>query len=86
MLKLKIALIAVTALSGTMLSSASAMPVTNLAAAAQESSAIQNVRLVCGPYRCWWQPNYFYPRYRAWAYEGPRYRYWHRYGWHRRWW
>lgn len=79
MLNLKIALIAVTALSAAMLSSASAMPVSNLAASAQESSDIQNVRVVCGPYRCWWRPNYFYPRHRYSAYDDPRYRYWHRY-------
>jgi hypothetical protein len=72
-------------LVGVMLSwgSASAMPVGGLAAAAHESSAeIQNVRVVCGPYRCWWQPNYYY--------WGPRYRYWGRpyaYRWgYRRWW
>jgi hypothetical protein len=82
--QLKMALIAVTALSGAMLSSASAMPVSNLAAAAQESSDIQNVRVVCGPFRCWWQPNYYYyPRYRYW---GPRYHWWYRrWWWHRRW-
>jgi hypothetical protein len=37
------------------------------------------VRVVCGPYRCWWRPNYFYPRHRYSAYDDPRYRYWHRY-------
>jgi hypothetical protein len=75
--QLKMALIAVIALSGATLGSASAMPVSNLAAAAQESSDIQNVRVVCGPFRCWWQPNYYW---------GPRYHWWYRrWWWHRRW-
>jgi hypothetical protein len=84
---LKIALVAATALLGaTFVSrSASAMPVGGLAAATNElSAAIQNVRWVCGPYRCWWQPNYAY------GYWGPRFRYWgpraYAYRWgHRRW-
>ena len=47
---------------------AHAMPVGDLAAASAEiSDGIQNVRWVCGPYRCWWRPNYF-------AY-GPRFYY-----------
>jgi hypothetical protein len=60
---LNIAMVAVTALLGAMLVSraASAMPVSDLAAASGELSAdIQKVRWVCGPYRCWWQPNYYY--------------------------
>ena len=86
---LKMALIVATALFGaTLISrSASAMPVSDLAAAANELSGdVQNVRWVCGPYRCWWQPNYY--AYRDW---GPRYRYWgprpYAYRWgHRGWW
>ncbi len=40
---------------------ASALPAGNLAAATAElSTDIQNVAWVCGPYRCWWQPNYYY--------------------------
>jgi hypothetical protein len=86
---LKIALVVATALGGTCLisGSASALPVSGLAAASKETSTeIQNVRWVCGPYRCWWQPNYY-----AYRYWGPRYRYWgpraYAYRWgHRRWW
>lgn len=49
---------------------ASAMPVTNLAGATP--GQVENVRWVCGPYRCWWRPNYYYgPRF----YAAPRYRY-----------
>jgi hypothetical protein len=40
------------------------------------SSNVEQVRWVCGPYRCWWRPNYYYGYY-GW---GPRWRY----GW-RRW-
>ena len=62
---------------------AAAMPIANLPAAAP--GHVENVRWVCGPYRCWWRPNYYAygPRFYAAprAYWGPRYR--HRYG--RRW-
>jgi hypothetical protein len=82
---LKIAIIAATAVFGATLVSASAMPVSNLAVAGRDLSAdVQNVGWVCGPYRCWWQPNYYAHRY-----WGPRYRYWgpRAYAWgHRRWW
>ena len=58
---------------------ASAMPANGLASAATQAAAtngVQDVRYVCGPYRCWWRPGYNY-------YVGPRhYWYWHR----RHWW
>ena len=41
---------------------AAAMPVGNLAAAANELSVTENVAWVCGPYRCWWTPSYYYYR------------------------
>jgi hypothetical protein len=28
-------------------------------ATARVADEIQNVRWVCGPYRCWWRPNYY---------------------------
>jgi hypothetical protein len=28
-------------------------------------SSLENVRWVCGPFRCWWRPNYY-------AFYGPR--------------
>jgi hypothetical protein len=64
---------------------AAALPVDNLARATQPN--IEQVRWVCGPYRCWFAPNYYYgygPRYYGYgprfyaaprAYWGPRYRY-----------
>jgi hypothetical protein len=45
---------------------ASAMPANGLAPAATQAAAIngvQDVRYVCGPYRCWWRPGYYGPRY-----------------------
>jgi hypothetical protein len=39
---------------------AGAVPVSNLAAAAEELSTTQNVAWVCGPFRCWWTPRYRY--------------------------
>jgi hypothetical protein len=49
--------------------SASAMPVGALRSAAEAVQVTpENVRWVCGPYRCWWRPNYLYAR----PYWGPR--------------
>ena len=62
---------------------AAAMPVDNIARATQANANVEQVHWVCGRYRCWWRPNYYYhPRVyvapRVWW--GPRYRYraWHR--------
>jgi hypothetical protein len=39
---------------------AHAMPVDDLAIpTTRVADGIQNVRWVCGPYRCWWRPNYY---------------------------
>ena len=69
--------------AGSMLESAAAMPVDNIARATQANANVEQVHWVCGRYRCWWRPNYYYhPRVyvapRVWW--GPRYRYraWHR--------
>ena len=78
---LKVVLVAATALGGASLvaSTASAMPIGGLAAASNELSAdIQDVRWVCGPFRCWWRPGPYWG-YRRWGW-GPRWGY----GW-RRW-
>ena len=45
---------------------ASAMPANGLASAATQAAAtngVQDVRYVCGPYRCSWRPGYYDPRY-----------------------
>lgn len=64
-----------------MRASAAPMPVDQgLARAATATGPIQKTRWVCGPYRCWWRPNYFYgPVYRPWGWRRPYY------GWHRPW-
>ena len=40
--------------------SASAMPLDQLKPATEAVQQTENVRWVCGPYRCWWRPNYYY--------------------------
>jgi hypothetical protein len=74
MRKLRLAVIGAIAVCATALASghASAMPVGGVASAASEMATdVQNVRWVCGPFRCWWRPNY-YPYYGAYAF-GPRF-------------
>jgi len=80
----KLMALAVAALlsSGMLVGTASAVPLNGLTTAAvgQTSAGLQDVRWVCGPYRCWWRPGpYWGPP----PYWGPR-PYW---GWHHRhWW
>ena len=87
MAMLKLSGLALAAVLGAGLATgpASAMPANGLASAATQAAAIngvQDVRYVCGPYRCWWRPGYYGPRYYNY-YVGPRhYWYWHR----RHWW
>src|SRR5437763_8570282 len=53
--------------------SASAMPLGGgLATAVSEASDVQQVRWVCGPFRCFWRPNY-YPYHDGYAWGGPRF-------------
>jgi hypothetical protein len=60
---------------------ASAMPIDNLASGTLAN--VEQARVVCGPYRCWWRPNYY--GYRAYGFYGPR-RHWGRHwGWRHRW-
>jgi hypothetical protein len=88
-MKLKLALIGLTALGGVALASeaASAMPI-GLATNADIASNVEQARWVCGPYRCWWRPNvygaygyYAGPRY----YHGWGWRHDHGWGWRHRW-
>jgi hypothetical protein len=51
---------------------AEAMPVTDLAAAARQGSNVANVRWVCGPFRCWWQPVIVAPVWHRPVYVVPR--------------
>jgi hypothetical protein len=66
-------------------SSASALPIAGSATVPdQVPSIVQNARWVCGPYRCWWRPN-FYPPYPY--YGGPVYGFYYgRPGWYGRPW
>ena len=64
---------------------ASAMPANGLASAANQaavSNGVQDVRYVCGAYRCWWRPGGYYYGPRYYNHVGPRH-YWY---WHRRYW
>jgi hypothetical protein len=76
--------LAMTTLGGAMLTFASgANAMTNtmpagLAKSADQVGHVEQARWVCGPFRCWWRPNY----YGYYGYYG--YRPWWR-G-HRRWW
>jgi hypothetical protein len=75
MSNLRLAAIGVAALCGVGLQSgtASAMPMSGLANAASEmATGLEQVRWVCGPYRCWWRPSY-YPYGGAYAWGGPRF-------------
>jgi hypothetical protein len=82
----RIAALAVAAVLGTGMAAgtASAMPVSDLAPAAKQvAGGVQDVRWVCGPYRCWWAPGAYYrPYYGYYGFVGPR-PYW---GWRRWWW
>lgn len=80
------AVLSVSALGG----GASAMPLSGLVSVAtQRADTVEQVRLVCGTYRCWGRPGsywgggpYWRPHYGYWG--------WHRWGgrgwgWHRHW-
>ena len=57
---LSIGLVAGAALCGVMSAPASAMPISNLAAAASDLALGQSARYVCNRSRCRWRPNYVY--------------------------
>jgi len=82
MTKLKLAC-ATALLFGSLVGTASAMPVAPLPANA--ISNVDQVRWVCNPWgRCWWRPNY----YGYYGYAGPRYYGgwgWRHRGWRHRW-
>ena len=69
---LSIGLVAGAALYSVMSAPASAMPISNLAAAASDLTLGQSVRYVCNRYRCPWRPNYSYRGYYGY---GPSYYY-----------
>jgi hypothetical protein len=78
-LRIATAAFAILACAGMMAGTASAMPINGqLAATAPATTDAQQVRWVCGPYRCWWQPGGYY-------YGGPRFYGWRGGYWHRGW-
>jgi hypothetical protein len=83
---LKIAALAGTAaLAASILSGqASAMPLDRLTSVTTQRAALQDVRWVCGPYRCWWRAGPYWggPH---WGYWSPRPYWGWGGGWHRRW-
>jgi hypothetical protein len=71
-----VALGASVALSG----GAEAMPIGLPGSTSNQVSNVDQVRWVCGPWRCWWRPNYYVaPAYAYYGY-GPRFGYYG--GWH----
>ena len=74
------AVLSVSALGG----SASAMPLSGLASIpTQRADTVEQVRWVCGPFRCWWHPSpYWGPHYGYWGWHRWGWRGW---GWHRHW-
>jgi hypothetical protein len=83
MLRRSVFAVAVLLGSGLAITQASAMPAAGLtSAASQVADNAQDVRYVCGPYRCWSRPGVFVA---PGAYVGPG-SYWHRCGWRRCWW
>ena len=77
---LKYALAAAAAVSAVALASGSvsAMPNGLPSISSALSSNVEDVRLVCGPYRCWRRPGWYH----AYGYYGPRRHHWWRHRWH----
>jgi hypothetical protein len=71
--------------SGVAIGTASAMPLSGLAPAQKQiTEGVQDVRWVCGPYRCWWQPGPYWGGGPGW---GPHpWRGGWRWHWHRHYW
>lgn len=81
---IKTTLIAAGLAGAAALSSGAAFAMPNGLPQADTATRAEQVRWVCGQYRCWWRPNYygaygFYGPPRVWGYRG-----WHR-GFHRGW-
>ena len=85
---LKMTLVAAAALGGVAMASgsASAMPMAGLdKSAATVAGKVENVRWVCGPFRCFYRPG-FYGGYGGYGWRGYGWRGGYGYGWRRRWW
>jgi hypothetical protein len=89
MSKTKLMIAAAILCGGLTATAASAMPIAPVQA--DTTAQVEQVRWVCGPFRCWWQPGYYgyygygYP-YRGYGYGYP-YRGYYGYGYpYRRYW
>jgi len=80
MTRMKVALGAAALCTAFIGTAATAMPVAPVAPTS--AANVEQVRWVCGPYRCWWRPNYYYRGYYGYGYY-PRHRWYWRH--HRRW-
>ncbi len=85
MLRMKIVLATAALLGCVTATAASAMPIAPISA--NTGVKVEQVRVVCGPYRCWWRPNYYHRHYYGayGYYPGHRYYWRHRYWRHRYW-
>jgi hypothetical protein len=85
MASVKVAAFALALLGSSMAigEASAAMPVNGLAPAKQIANGVQDVRYVCGPYRCWWRPGPYWGH-RYWGYGRWGWHRWggHRWGWH----
>jgi hypothetical protein len=82
MTNVKSVLAAAAIVSAAMIAPAAAAPAANLATTAQTRAVVQpgvqDVRWVCGPYRCWWRPGPVWWGPRPWGWRGG-------WGWRRGW-
>jgi hypothetical protein len=68
--------LAASLVSGALVAKGSAAPVNGMAAISQQvAGEVQKVRLVCGPYRCWWRPGPYWG-WRRWGWYRPGWRRW----------
>jgi len=73
MVNFKFAIVGLAALGSMVLQSAnvSAMPLGSLTnTVSAVTTDVQAARWVCGPFRCWWRPNYY--SYYGYGWGGPR--------------
>ena len=64
---------------------AKAMPIGLPGSTSTQVSNVDQARWVCGPWRCWWRPNYYVAPAYAYGYGPGYYGYGGGWGWHRGW-
>jgi hypothetical protein len=80
-MKVATSLVGAAAFAGIVLAAVPASAMPNGLPTHVQTSNVDQVRWVCGPYRCWWRPNF----YRAYGFYGPPRFYRHHWGWRRGW-